>query len=246
MTNNNHHNTTTTPEQREWRRSKILALLAEGRTQAEIATEMHLPKQTVSYDVKALRIEAKQRVQDFLDERLPFAYELSLTTLHDLKVKAYNILHNIEKEQQTKGISNPKLYMDCIRLIKEIEGEIVDVESHNGAVKSAMIFAKNAKQQLSTIENKSSTPTPTPTTSASASTAVLVDDDDDDKYKDVDVQNNNDQITTGEQEEEIVETDNDVTRPGEVDAGRESGTTAETADSATATDNTTEEDSRAF
>lgn len=226
----------TTRQEMEWRKSKILELVAQGNNQSQVGEIMRLPRSVVSDAVIALRAESKARVQDYLDDRLPFSYELSLQTLRDVKKRAYAILHNLDKEDDNnKAPSNPKIRMECLRLIADIESKIVDVESHKDAVKAAMTFAKNAKQQLSTIENKST---------MTAATAVL-DDDDDDKYKDVDVQNSNDQITEQQEQEEIVESDNDTSRLRETDGDRESGK-AEDATPDTATDNTTEEDSRVF
>jgi hypothetical protein len=217
----------TTQEQIAWRRAKVLSLLAEGMNQAQVAAELRLSPSVISDDVKVLREESKARVQDYLDERLPFYYEVSLQTLKDLKYRVYTILHKFDREDNTSTSStsvsrsmpsNPKLYMECLRLVADIEKQIVDVESHNGAIKAAMTFAKNAKNQLNSMEKKQSE-----------------NGNGEDKDKESNAQSNN-QVTTN---------DNDTTRSTEDDGHRESGT-AEVTDSTTTEDDTAEQDSRVF
>jgi predicted transcriptional regulator len=229
----------TTQEQIVWRRAKVLSLLAEGMNQAQVATELRLSPSVISDDVKALREESKARVQDLLDERLPFYYEVSLQTLKDLKHRAYTrILHKFDRESNisltttsttaSSGSmpSHPKLYMECLRLVADIEKQIVDVESHNGAIKAAMTFAKNAKNQLNSREKKQQQ-------------QLVSEEIEENKDKEEDIQSNNQVIVTSD--------NNDTTGPAEDDGYRESETAEDTADSdATTTDRTTEEDSRVF
>ena len=219
----------TTHEQIAWRRAKVLSLIAEGMNQAQVAAELRLSPSVISDDVKVLREESKARVQDYLDERLPFYYEVSLQTFKDLKHRVYTILHTFDREDSTSTSSasastslpsNPKLYMECLRLVADIEKQIVDVESHNGAIKAAMIFAKNAKNQLNSMEKKKQ--------SGNGNG--------EDKDKESNAQSNNEVTTTS---------DNDTTRSTEDNEHRESGT-AEDTDSTTTTDSAAEEDTRVF
>ena len=58
----------------EWRRSKVLELSSEGRSQLEIARIMQVSTATINTDMRFLRIQAKENIRRYIDERLPFEF----------------------------------------------------------------------------------------------------------------------------------------------------------------------------
>jgi hypothetical protein len=132
----------TTQEDLLWRRSKVLELLAKGLNQSQVANEMHLPRQTISDDVKVLREESKERIRTHLEERLPLAFETCLTTLESSKKQAYDILNKTE---------DPRLKLQAVQIINDTTMKIMDLLTHNGTVESAMSYAERMNKKLDSI-----------------------------------------------------------------------------------------------
>ena len=59
----------------EWRRSKVLELSSQGRSQPEIARILQISQPTVNRDLQYLRQEAKENIRRYIDEKLPFEYQ---------------------------------------------------------------------------------------------------------------------------------------------------------------------------
>ncbi len=80
----------------EWRRSKVLELSSEGRSQSEIARIMQISSATVSMDIQFLRREAKENIRRYIDERLPFEYQKCLVGLDAILRKTWDIANSME------------------------------------------------------------------------------------------------------------------------------------------------------
>ena len=65
----------------EWRRSKVLELSSQGRSQPEIARILQISQPTVNRDLQYLRQEAKENIRRYIDEKLPFEYQKCLVGL---------------------------------------------------------------------------------------------------------------------------------------------------------------------
>ena len=70
-------------EQRlQWRRDKIREYSIKGYTQRDIAAELQVPLTDVNWDLKYLRLKAKQNIQHYIDEYLPAEYQYCLDVLN--------------------------------------------------------------------------------------------------------------------------------------------------------------------
>ena len=65
----------------KWRRLKIMDYLAQGISQADIATELKVSVATITNDIAYLRKEAKENIRTHIKERMPLEFETSLTSL---------------------------------------------------------------------------------------------------------------------------------------------------------------------
>jgi DNA-binding transcriptional regulator LsrR (DeoR family) len=119
-----------------------LELLAQGFNQSQIATQLQLPRQTVSDDVRVLREESKERIRSHLEKSLPLAYETCLATLMDTKRRAYEIANKKETDEMTK--------LQVIQIINDSAIKYMDVITHNETVKIVMSWANKANKQLET------------------------------------------------------------------------------------------------
>jgi len=87
-------------QQIEWRRSKVIELRARGMSQADIARELQVSKQSISLDMKSLREQGKDSINEYLTEWLPEQYSVCLSALDTILRHAYNILENANDNRE--------------------------------------------------------------------------------------------------------------------------------------------------
>lgn len=86
----------------EWRRSKVLELSSQGRSQPEIARILHISQPTVNRDLQYLRQEAKENIRKYIDDRLPLEYQKCLVGLDAILAKTWDIANNEESLERDR------------------------------------------------------------------------------------------------------------------------------------------------
>ena len=84
----------------KWRRSKVLELSSEGRSQSEIARIMQVSSATTSMGIQFLRREAKENIRRYIDERLPFEFHKCLVGLDNIVCKMSDIANSAESDSR--------------------------------------------------------------------------------------------------------------------------------------------------
>jgi hypothetical protein len=84
----------------EWRRSKVLELSSEGRSQSEISRILQVSTATINTDIQYLRQEAKGKIRRYIDDQLPFEYHKCLVGLDAIVCKMSNIMNNAESDSR--------------------------------------------------------------------------------------------------------------------------------------------------
>jgi len=84
----------------EWRRSKVLELSSEGRSQTDIAKILQVSTATINSDIQYLRSEAKENIRKYIDERLPFEYQKCLVGLDAILCRMSDIVNNSESDSR--------------------------------------------------------------------------------------------------------------------------------------------------
>jgi len=82
----------------EWRRGKVVELDAQGHSQPEIASILHVSVGTVNGDLAYVREQAKSNIKRYIDERLPQEYEKCLIGLNLIHKTAWNIAVDTYKD----------------------------------------------------------------------------------------------------------------------------------------------------
>ena len=86
----------TEAERLQWRRDKVLELSSQGRSQPEIARTLQIGLGTVNRDLQFLRLEAKENIRRYIDEKLPFEYQKCLVGLDAILRKTWDIANSME------------------------------------------------------------------------------------------------------------------------------------------------------
>ena len=84
----------------EWRRSKVLELSSEGRSQSDIARILQVSHATINTDFQFLKQEAKVNIRKYIDERLPFEYHKCLVGLDAIVCRMSDIANSAESDSR--------------------------------------------------------------------------------------------------------------------------------------------------
>lgn len=98
------------------RRRKVTSLLAQARTETEIATVLQVHVSTISRDVTYLIKQSQQFVYDLAKSDLAFYYKQCLDGIEEVRRKSWEIYNN---DSQNDSLKNAKDKLLCLKLIKE-------------------------------------------------------------------------------------------------------------------------------
>jgi IS30 family transposase len=98
------------------RRRKVTSLLAQARTETEIATVLQVHVSTISRDVSYLRKQSQQFVYDLAKSDLAFYYKQCLDGIEEVRKKSWEIYN---QDRQNDSLKNAKDKLLCLKLIKE-------------------------------------------------------------------------------------------------------------------------------
>lgn len=93
------------------RRKQIASLLAQARTEEEIAEKLEVDQSTISRDIKHLKVQAQEFVYDLAKNDLCFYYKKSIDGIEEVNRKAWEIYRD-NINMQTK-LSALKLAKEC-------------------------------------------------------------------------------------------------------------------------------------
>jgi IS30 family transposase len=102
----------------EDRRRRVTSLLAQSRTETEIATELQVHVSTISRDVTYLRKQSQRFVYDLAKSDLAFYYKQCLDGIEEVRRKSWEIYNN-DSNQHNDFLTNAKDKLLCLKLIKE-------------------------------------------------------------------------------------------------------------------------------
>ena len=120
----------------EWRRSKVLELSSEGRSQSDISRILQVSPATINTDILFLKQEAKMNIRNYIDERLPFEYQKCLVGLDAILRKTWDIANSMENLDKDRlqaisvGMQAYAMKIDLLSNATVVEKAVQFVERH--------------------------------------------------------------------------------------------------------------------
>ena len=103
----------------EDRRRRVTSLLAQSKTETEIAIVLHVHVSTISRDVTYLKKESQRFVYDLAKSDLAFYYKQCLDGIEEVRRKSWDIYNNDRSNDPNHLQTNAKDKLLCLKLIKE-------------------------------------------------------------------------------------------------------------------------------
>jgi hypothetical protein len=107
------------------RRKQVALLLAQARTEEEIAEKLEVDQSTISRDIKHLKVQAQEFVYDLAKTDLCFYYKKSIDGIEEVNRKAWEIYRD-NINMQTKLLA--------LKLAKECNETIFSLFSHGPSI----------------------------------------------------------------------------------------------------------------
>ena len=117
-------------QQLEWRRQRVLALLAEDYSQNEISSILQVSPASISKDVAYLKDQSRLLLRTHLKETFPLEYQQALVNLKSLRREAREILRKPETDERVKT----RLFI----VIKDITESIMNLVLKSDAIDDAI------------------------------------------------------------------------------------------------------------
>jgi predicted transcriptional regulator len=130
-------------QQLEWRRERVLALLAEDHSQNEIASILQVSPASISKDVAYIKDQSRLLLRIHLKETFPLEYQQALVNLKNLRREAREMLRKPETDERVKA----RLFI----VIKDITESIMNLVLKSDAIDDAITFMEDRTAE--TIEH---------------------------------------------------------------------------------------------
>jgi hypothetical protein len=122
----------------EWRRNKVAELDSQGHSQPEISRILQVSIGTVNRDLSILRLQAKENIKKYVDERLPEEYEKCLVGLNAITREAWST------EQQTE---DKREKIQALSLAKECYSMKLELLTNATVVDDAIRFVSGRSKE---------------------------------------------------------------------------------------------------
>jgi hypothetical protein len=130
-------------QQLEWRRHRVLALLAEDYSQNEIASILQVSPASISKDVAYLKDQSRLLLRTHLKETFPLEYQQALSTLKSLRREAREMLRKPETDDRVK--------VRLFTVIKDITESIMNLVLKGDTIDDVISFME--EKTAETVEH---------------------------------------------------------------------------------------------
>jgi IS30 family transposase len=124
----------------DWRRSKVLELSSQGYSQPEIARILQVSLGTVNRDLSILRQQAKDNIQNHIQERLPQEYQRCLTGLNQVLKTCWYIVNKPNTDDKTK--------LQATAIINDSYKYVMDLTTNSNVISDALKDVNGKAERL--------------------------------------------------------------------------------------------------
>jgi predicted transcriptional regulator len=122
-------------QQLEWRRERVLALLAEDYSQNEIASLLQVSPASISKDVGYIKDQSRLLLRIHLKETFPLEYQQALANLKSIRREAREMLREPKTDERVKA----RLFI----VIKDITESIMNLVLKGNAIDDITAFMED-------------------------------------------------------------------------------------------------------
>jgi DNA-binding transcriptional regulator LsrR (DeoR family) len=122
-------------QQLQWRRHRVLALLAEDYSQNEIASLLQVSPASISKNVAYLKDQSRLQLRVHLKQTFPLEYQQALINLKSIRCQAREMLRKPETDDRVKT----RLFI----VIKDITELIMKLVSQGDAIDDTITFMED-------------------------------------------------------------------------------------------------------
>jgi hypothetical protein len=123
----------------DWRRGKVMELLSKGESnQSEIARVLQVDKSIICRDIAYLRLQGKDNIKRYIDERLSEEYEKCFVGLNAITKEAWNTAQSTEDKRE-------KIHL--LSLAKECYSMKLELLTNATVVDDAIRLEKNSRDR---------------------------------------------------------------------------------------------------
>jgi hypothetical protein len=123
----------------EWRREQVLKMRSLGSNMTDIAKTLKVDVSTISRDMAFLRVQAKENIKQYLNDRLPMEYEKCLTGLTSILEEAWNTSKNTQDNGEK---------IQALSLAKECYGMKLDLLTNVSVVDDVIKFVESKEKKM--------------------------------------------------------------------------------------------------
>jgi hypothetical protein len=134
----------------EWRRSQVLELSSQGRTEREIATMLRVGAATIGRDLAYLNKQARESLQVHIQERLPEQYQKCCNGLTQVLKMAWNIV----LIDSGSGSNNNTTRLQALSLISDCYKYQMDLTTNGVVITDAIKYVNGKMEHLNNQEKK--------------------------------------------------------------------------------------------
>jgi DNA-binding MarR family transcriptional regulator len=136
--------------QLEWRRHRVLALLAEDYSQNEIASILQVSPASISKDVAYLKDQSRLLLRNHLKQTFPLEYQYALVNLKSIRRQAREMLKKPDIDDRVKI----RLFI----VIKDITESIMNLVSKGNEIDDVVTLMEEktaeAMEQINSVKKE--------------------------------------------------------------------------------------------
>lgn len=130
----------------EWRRSKVVEMLARGVQLSDIARALAIPYPTLYKDVTYMRDEGKEKIDQYIGH-LPFEVRVAVSSLNKILYNLYNIQSLEAAKIEGRHVTDTNR-IQALSVMKDVVKMKIDILTNTATLKEALSFIEDKRAEI--------------------------------------------------------------------------------------------------